>query len=64
MKHAPSKVTLRDVTRTDMMVETLRGWFPARSEGFFGLKSRLQLALLVFIGKADAFVWPEDELKA
>lgn len=37
---------------------------PARTYGFFGLRSRLRLAWMVFTGKADALRWPRQQPKA
>jgi hypothetical protein len=36
-------------------------WLLARPMGLFSLRNRIYLAWLVFTGKADALVWPEDE---
>lgn len=36
-------------------------WLPARPIGFFSLPYRVKAACLVFRGKADALVWPQDE---
>lgn len=36
-------------------------WVPARSMGYPSIKTRFQCAWLVFTGKADAVIWPEDE---
>lgn len=40
------------------------GWFPARpiNYQFRTLRERLREAWMVFRGKADPFVWPEDSL--
>lgn len=61
MNHAPSLVRLRDVTRVDALVQSPGGWLPARPMGLFSLKSRVKLAWMVFTGRADAYVWPQDE---
>lgn len=39
-----------------------RGWVPARPRNYRcrTLRERLREAWLVFTGKADPFVWPED----
>lgn len=37
-----------------------RAYMPARPEGFSSWRSSLRLAWLVFTGRADAVVWPED----
>lgn len=40
------------------------GWFPARplNYQFRSLRERIKEAWMVFRGRADAFVWPEDSL--
>lgn len=35
-------------------------WVPARPLGFDSIGSRVKAAWLVFTGKADAVVWPEQ----
>lgn len=41
-----------------------RGWYPARPINYQcrTLRERLQEAWMVFTGRADPFVWPEDSL--
>lgn len=39
----------------------MRGYVPARGEGFASLEQRVRAAWLVFTGKADAVTWPEDD---
>jgi hypothetical protein len=37
-------------------------WFPARPQASaMTLKNRIKAALLVFVGKADALVWPGNQ---
>ncbi len=36
-------------------------WMPARPLGYYSFKNRLNLAWLVFTGKADALVWPGNQ---
>jgi len=43
------------------MVDLGHGWTWARPIGFFSFAHRLRCACLVFVGKADAVVWPEDD---
>ena len=38
-------------------------WVPARPLGAGGLVNRLRLAWLVFTGKVDALLWPQDNSK-
>lgn len=35
-------------------------WTPARPEGFASWRHRLRAAWWVFIGKADALIWPDQ----
>ncbi len=37
---------------------------PVRPFGYYGMRSRLHLAWLVFTGRADALVWPDQNPKA
>lgn len=41
------------------------GWYPARPINYQcrTLRQRLKEAWMVFRGKADPFIWPEDSLK-
>lgn len=36
-------------------------YFPARSHGYASLRHRIRCAWLVFTGKADALVWPDNQ---
>jgi hypothetical protein len=36
-------------------------WVPARPLGYQSFRSRLKLAWMVFTGRADALVWPENQ---
>ena len=36
-------------------------WVPARPKGLYSIKNRIQLAWMVFTGKADALLWPEGQ---
>lgn len=36
-------------------------WVPARPLGLPTFKSRLRLAWMVFTGKADVLIWPENQ---
>ena len=66
MNKAPSKWALTALYKYcaggGCMAEYAPGkWAPARPEGFFSLRNRLKCAWLVFTGRADALVWPEDD---
>lgn len=36
-------------------------WVPARPLGYPSIWRRIQLAWMVFTGKADALIWPEGQ---
>lgn len=38
-----------------------RKWVPSRPIGFISWRYRVEAAWLVFTGKADAVIWPEDQ---
>lgn len=38
-----------------------KSYVPARPMGFWPFPERVRIALLVFRGKADAVVWPQDQ---
>lgn len=38
-------------------------WVTARSEGFSSWRYRLKATWLVFTGKADAVIWPNEQNK-
>lgn len=40
-----------------------RNWYPARPLAFASVFYRLKATWLVFTGRADALIWPEDYLK-
>jgi hypothetical protein len=43
-------------------VTCIRGhWVPARPLGLASIINRIKCAWLVFTGKADAVIWPEDD---
>lgn len=62
MKH-PSITTVRSVCEAaqENAIRIGDRWVPARPEGYASLRHRLRAAWLVFTGRADALVWPEDE---
>lgn len=58
-------VTIKDLGRDRPKIEiTGHGWYPARPINYMcrPLKERIWEAWMVFTGKADPFVWPEDSL--
>lgn len=63
MKKAPNILRFDDVDTTEPMpiAKINDKWVPARPVGYFSFRWRLKLAYMVFTGKADAFVWPEDQ---
>lgn len=66
LNQAPSLYTLENLMKkvysgeNQVGIKTSEGirWVPARSVGYFSLRSRLKIAWQVFTGKADAFTWP------
>jgi hypothetical protein len=52
---------LKDTVNPTCQVEIDGQWLPARPEGFFSLRSRLNAAWVVFTGRADAVVWPGNQ---
>jgi|688.fasta_scaffold190153_5 hypothetical protein len=58
-------VTIKDLGRDCPLTEIKgHGWFPARPINYQcrTLRVRFREAWMVFAGKADPFVWPEDSL--
>jgi len=56
-------VTIKDLGRDCPLTEIKgHGWYPARPLYYPTLRERFRWAWMVFTGKADAFVWPEDSL--
>lgn len=58
-------VTIKNLGRDCPQTEIKgHGWFPARPINYQcrTLMERLREAWMVFTGKADPFVWPEDSL--
>lgn len=55
---------LMDHCARGFMRETAGGarrWVPARPEGLPGLRQRIRAGWLVFVGRADALVWPDGQ---
>lgn len=64
MKKAPSLIHADEISsvRSGSSLVFINGkWVHARPIGHFSLANRIQLAWMVFTGKADALVWPEDQ---
>lgn len=61
MKKAPNLWNLEhlmaDLSEASM-AQIGESWVPSRPLGFYSLWSRLNLAWMVFTGKADALLWP------
>jgi hypothetical protein len=57
-------VTIKDFEECPTVLIRGHGWFPARplNHQARSLKERVKEAWMVFTGKADPFVWPEDYL--
>ena len=60
-------ITIKDLTDNCPQTHIKgHGWFPARPMNYRYRKicERFKEAWMVFCGKADPFVWPEDSLKS
>lgn len=58
-------VTIKDLGRDCPQTHIEKhGWFPARPLNWEcrSFSQKIKEAWLVFTGKADPFIWPEDEL--
>lgn len=68
-RKAPKILKLRQVQFTkdgpaNMVLVTIEGkkiWAPARDMGLDTFANRMKCAKEVFMGRADALIWPEDE---
>lgn len=62
MPQAPYRWTIDDIAKhvTERTVSAyINGqWAPARPLGLYSLRNRMRLAWEVFMGRADALVWP------
>ncbi len=58
-------VRFQDLINSNAKVEIKgHGWYPARPiNNCKSLFERIRESWLVFTGKADAFIWPQDSLK-
>ena len=65
MKKAPTLYKLKElreiIASPKVQAKTDEGWVPARSIGYFSIRSRIRIAWMVFVGKADAFTWPGNQ---
>jgi len=64
MKNYPNLWNVADLVKSTMEVRMATSghrWVPARPLGYSSFMSRVKLAWLVFTGKADAVVWPENQ---
>ena len=50
---------LREVSKVSACVDG--EYVPSRPVGFHSFGNRIRCAWLVFVGSADAVIWPEDE---
>lgn len=65
MKRAPNIIRLEDLAKDNPLEVCVNGqWVPARPLGFYSIWSRLRCAWMVFTGRADAFIWPEDDVNS
>ena len=63
MKKAPSIYKLNDLIQHVKETESLINgkWVPTRSLGLNTLRSRIRCAWIVFKGKGDVVIWPENQ---
>ena len=64
LSNAPSLHTFKSLAECAKDASSSRDgetWHPARPLGFYSFGHRLALAWLVFTGRADAFVWPDNQ---
>jgi hypothetical protein len=64
LNRAPNIWTLKNLLRhcsDGLQVCVDKVWVPARVCGYYSLRNRLRCAWLVFTGRADVLIWPEDE---
>jgi hypothetical protein len=61
MKKYPNLICASELKNWDCQAHISGKWVIARPLGDPSFFSRLRLAWLVFIGKADALVWPENQ---
>ena len=60
MKKAPQLWKLEELQSHKIKTAVCIGdkWVPARPLGYYSLASRLRISWMVFVGKADAVIWP------
>lgn len=60
MKKAPNIWTLKGLMESagSNSVKLPNGWVPARPQGLRSFKHRVLAAWEVFVGRADAVIWP------
>lgn len=63
MKNYPSMWSLRELFEhaNTCDAEINDRWVPVRPLGFSSLRTRFRIAWEVFVGRADAFKWPEGQ---
>lgn len=64
MKHGTTLWSLADLMRSAATGKTSkdgRHYYPARPLGMTAFGHRIGIAWLVFTGRADAVVWPENQ---
>ena len=58
---APNIISVKELHSWNNDAEINGKWVPARPIGLHSLANRIRLAWLVFTGKADALIWPENQ---
>jgi hypothetical protein len=58
---APNIISVKEIRTWNSDAELNGKWVPARPLGLDTLANRIRLAWLVFMGKADALIWPENQ---
>lgn len=63
MRQPPTIWSLQSLVEwtTQALTQIDGKWVPKRPMGGVGLSDRIKAAWLVFTGKADAVIWPEDQ---
>jgi len=58
---SPGIIRVIDVVNNNCTTEINGKWVPARPLPLYSILHRLKATWLVFTGKCDALVWPEDQ---
>lgn len=63
MKQVPAIWSLKElmISATSLSAKINEKWVPCRPECAVGFRARIKAAWAVFMGRADAVVWPEGQ---